>query len=96
MTVKIGSVTEAEALLEGIDAAVFDLDDTLYPEKDYVRSGFEAAASLFPDKPDAAAFSARLGRRKRCVFTAPIFRISVSIPECVKCSRAFTAGKNSD
>ena len=55
MTVKIGSVTEAEALLEGIDAAVFDLDDTLYPEKDYVRSGFEAAASLFPDRPDAAA-----------------------------------------
>ena len=50
MTVKIGSVTEAEALLEGIDAAVFDLDDTLYPEKDYVRSGFEAAASLFPDR----------------------------------------------
>ena len=54
MTDTIGSVTEAEALLEGIDAAVFDLDDTLYPEKDYVRSGFEAAASLFPDRPDAA------------------------------------------
>src|SRR3990172_10459975 len=25
-------------------AVVFDLDDTLYPERDYVRGGFEAAA----------------------------------------------------
>jgi len=27
-----------------IDAVVFDLDDTLYPERDYVRSGYRAAA----------------------------------------------------
>ena len=54
MIERIGSVTEAEALLVGTDAAVFDLDDTLYSEKDYVRSGFEAAAALFPDMPDAA------------------------------------------
>ena len=54
MIERIRFVTEAEALLEGIDAAVFDLDDTLYSEKDYVRSGFDAAASLFPDVPDAA------------------------------------------
>jgi len=28
-----------------IRAVVFDLDDTLYPERDYVRSGYRAAAS---------------------------------------------------
>ncbi len=27
-----------------IKAVVFDLDDTLYPEKDYVMSGFSAVA----------------------------------------------------
>lgn len=31
--------------------AVFDLDDTLYKERDYAISGFKAAASLFSDNP---------------------------------------------
>lgn len=29
-------------------AAVFDLDDTLFSEKDYVRSGYQAIAAAFP------------------------------------------------
>src|SRR5438445_8584130 len=31
-----------------IRAVVFDLDDTLYPEFDFVRSGFRAVATAFP------------------------------------------------
>ena len=36
-----------------IQAVVFDLDDTLYSEKDYVRSGFRAVADMLPQLPDA-------------------------------------------
>ena len=53
--IRIASLLEAEPLLEGLDAAVFDLDDTLYPERDYVRSGFAAAAALFPETEDMEA-----------------------------------------
>lgn len=40
---KITHILEAEGLLSGIDGVVFDLDDTLYSEKDYVYSGYRAA-----------------------------------------------------
>ncbi len=36
-----------------LQAVVFDLDDTLYLEKDYVRSGFRAVAELLPQVCDA-------------------------------------------
>lgn len=49
--ISIHHILEAETHLEGIDAAVFDLDDTLYSEKDYVRSGYRAVAETFPDVP---------------------------------------------
>jgi HAD superfamily hydrolase (TIGR01549 family) len=36
-----------------IKAVIFDLDDTLYDEKEYVRSGFEKVAALLPEVEDA-------------------------------------------
>ena len=48
----IHSITEAANVLDDICAAVFDLDDTLYSEKEYVRSGFAAVAGIFPQIPD--------------------------------------------
>ena len=36
-------------------AVIFDLDDTLYNEKDYVRSGFDAVAALLPEVDHASA-----------------------------------------
>jgi putative hydrolase of the HAD superfamily len=33
--------------VSGIRGVVFDLDDTLYPEREFVLSGFRAAAELF-------------------------------------------------
>ena len=36
-----------------IKAVLFDLDDTLYPERDYIESGFQAAAAVIPQVTDA-------------------------------------------
>lgn len=36
-----------------IQAVIFDLDDTLYNEKEYVRSGYRCVADLLPQIPDA-------------------------------------------
>lgn len=41
---EIANILDAEKNLDGIALTVFDLDDTLYSEKEYVRSGFKAAA----------------------------------------------------
>lgn len=34
--------------MSGLKAIIFDLDDTLYREKSYVRSGYRKIAKLFP------------------------------------------------
>lgn len=36
------------------EAVIFDLDDTLYPERDYVRSGYRAIAAAFSGVPGMA------------------------------------------
>lgn len=38
-----------EQHLKGMEAVIFDLDDTLYSEKDYVRSGYQKIAEYFDD-----------------------------------------------
>lgn len=48
----ITSITEIETRLDGIQAAVFDLDDTLYSEKEYVKSGYACIAVAFPQIED--------------------------------------------
>ena len=47
MTV-INAILEAEEIARGSKAAIFDLDDTLYAEKAYVKSGYKAVAAAFP------------------------------------------------
>lgn len=46
--IEITSVTEVKNHLHGIQAVIFDLDDTLYGEKEYVRSGYRAIADILP------------------------------------------------
>lgn len=46
--IEINNILEVENHLDGIKAVVFDLDDTLYSEKDYVKSGFNAIEKEFP------------------------------------------------
>ena len=52
MIYEITAILDAEPLSEGFEALIFDLDDTLYSEKDYVRSGFCAVGALFPQAAD--------------------------------------------
>lgn len=45
--IEITNILDAENYLDGIKAVVFDLDDTLYSEKDYVKSGYKKIADFF-------------------------------------------------
>ena len=42
-------VTDGKFALNSLKAVIFDLDDTLYSERDYVKSGFRAVSQLFAD-----------------------------------------------
>ena len=46
---EIGDILQVERLIDGIELVVFDLDDTLYSEKEYVKSGFAAIAEQFSE-----------------------------------------------
>lgn len=51
--IEIHSLSEVFDSVRDMDAVIFDLDDTLYSEKEYVRSGFHEAAKLLAMIPDA-------------------------------------------
>lgn len=46
--IEIASLAECTAYLKDIELVVLDMDDTLYSEKEYVYSGYGAAARLLP------------------------------------------------
>lgn len=46
--IEIASLTDISKHIQGLKAIVFDLDDTLYGEKEYVRSGYRAIADFLP------------------------------------------------
>lgn len=51
--IEITNILDIEKHLDGIEAVIFDLDDTLYSEKEYVRSGYRAIASILSQLPNA-------------------------------------------
>lgn len=51
--VVIDSILDVERYLDDVDAVIFDLDDTLYSEKEYVRSGYQKIAEYL-NKPELA------------------------------------------
>ncbi len=51
--IEITNITDVMQHLDGLKAIIFDLDDTLYGEKEYVRSGYHAVAKLLPQVEDA-------------------------------------------
>lgn len=51
--IEIQRVTDVLQYLDGLEAVIFDLDDTLYGEKEYVRSGYHAIAQILPQVKDA-------------------------------------------
>lgn len=51
--IEISAVLEARLHIEGMKGIIFDLDDTLYGEKEYVRSGYREIAKILPQVKDA-------------------------------------------
>ena len=49
----IQNITDIWQHLNGLKAFIFDLDDTLYSEKEYVKSGYAAVAKVLPNVEDA-------------------------------------------
>ena len=49
----VNNILDVELYVSDLELVVFDLDDTLYSEKEYVRSGFHQIGKLFPCIPDA-------------------------------------------
>lgn len=50
---EIQNVTDVMQHLEGLKAVIFDLDDTLYGEKEYVRSGYKEVSKQLPQVENA-------------------------------------------
>ena len=55
--IEIENILDVERYIDDSDVIIFDLDDTLYSEKDYVRSGYKAIGTAYPNIND---FSNRL------------------------------------
>lgn len=51
--ITVNNILEVESYLNQVDGVVFDLDDTLYSEKNYVRSGYRKIAQNYPDIENA-------------------------------------------
>lgn len=47
MKVCIDNILDVRKYTDGLQAIVFDMDDTLYPEKAYVASGYHQISRLF-------------------------------------------------
>lgn len=50
--IKITNILDVEKYIEDMSVVIFDLDDTLYSEKEYVRSGYKAIAKEYPQIKD--------------------------------------------
>ena len=53
--IEIQNITDIMQQLDGIKAVVFDLDDTLYSEKKYVKSGYKAVSEILLEVKNAEA-----------------------------------------
>lgn len=52
--IEISNILEVKNHIDGLKAIVFDMDDTLYGEKEYVRSGYQKIAEVIPGVENAA------------------------------------------
>lgn len=52
--ITVHKITDVEKYCQNIDGIIFDLDDTLYSEKEYVRSGYHCIAEHFPQVTNMA------------------------------------------
>lgn len=52
--IEIFDILEMKDHVAGLKAVIFDLDDTLYSEKEYVKSGYKKIAEVLPQVENAA------------------------------------------
>ena len=52
--IEIIDILEVKNHVEGLKAVIFDMDDTLYGEKEYVRSGYAKIEKILPQVDNAA------------------------------------------
>ena len=52
--IRISDILEVQDHIEGLRAVVFDMDDTLYGEKEYVKSGYQKIGEEFPEIANTA------------------------------------------
>ena len=50
--IKTTNILDTVKYIDGLKAIIFDMDDTLYSEKEYIRSGYRKIAELFPQIED--------------------------------------------
>lgn len=63
--IEITKILEAEEQIHGLKAVIFDMDDTLYGEKEYVRSGYRKIGEAFPQIQGAEEKLWRLFEEKK-------------------------------
>jgi len=77
--ITIHKITEVMDLLEGLQAVIFDLDDTLYSEKEYIRSGYHIVArdvlSMIPDAEEKLwqAFTSKKSAFDSVLYDAEVY-----------------------
>lgn len=47
--IEITDILDIENHISGLNAIIFDMDDTLYSEKEYIKSGYREISKLFSD-----------------------------------------------
>lgn len=52
--IEISDILEVKKYIKDLKAIIFDLDDTLYSEKEYVRSGYHKIAGILPQVENTA------------------------------------------
>ncbi len=52
--IEIHKITDVMQHIDSLQAVIFDLDDTLYGEKEYICDGYRAVAKYIPQVEDAA------------------------------------------
>lgn len=76
--IEIQKITDVLQHLAGLKAVVFDLDDTLYGEKEYVKSGYSAVSQMLPQVKNAEtklwkAFEEKKSAIDELLFTEDIY-----------------------
>lgn len=88
--IEISSILEVRNHIEGLDAVIFDLDDTLYSEKEYVKSGYQQVAEVLSEVENAAEKLWRLFEEKQPAIDELLKRENIQSEEVKqKCLHAY-------